>query len=96
MLRRLLSVAFLLLKFSAGPAMAALPVYEGNLQLQVRSNIVDGFNLPPNSSFNSKSPSLAEDGRVAISLGIVGGNTDTVGLWLGGGGIGLGGVDRRQ
>jgi len=63
-------------------------VYEGHLQLQVRSNIVDGFNLPPNSSFNSKSPSLADDGRVAISLGIVDGSTSTVGLWLGSGGSG--------
>lgn len=72
----------------AGPALAQLPSYQGSLELQVRSNIVDGFNLPPNSSFNSRSPSLAGDGRVAISLGIVAGSVDTVGLWLGGGGAG--------
>ncbi|MGD8440215.1 MAG: hypothetical protein PVG53_06750 [Holophagae bacterium] len=60
----------------------------GPLELQVRSNIVDGYNLPANSSFNSRSPSLADDARVAISLGIVGGNVNTVGLWLGAGGSG--------
>ncbi len=82
------SAVFLSVMLSSVQAGAALPVYEGTLQLQVRSNIVDGFNLPPNSSFNSKSPSLAGGGRVAISLGIVGGDVDTVGLWLGGGGSG--------
>jgi len=61
-----------------------LPNYGGSLELQVRSNIVDGFNLPPNSSFNSKTPSLADSGQVAVSLGVVGGDVDTVGLWLGG------------
>lgn len=60
----------------------------GSLQLQVRSNIVDGYNLPANSSFNSRSPSLNDLGEVAISLGIVGGSVDTVGLWLGADGIG--------
>jgi hypothetical protein len=67
---------------------AQLPDYDGSLELQVRSNIVDGFNLPANSSFNSKTPSLADSGRVAVSLGIVGGDVDTVGLWLGGSGSG--------
>jgi len=62
---------------------AELPSYDGSLELQVRSNIVDGFNLPANSSFNSKTPSLADSGQVAVSLGIVGGDIDTVGLWLG-------------
>jgi len=88
MFRLLVSVAASSFVFSSGPAAAALPDYEGNLELQVRSNIVDGFNLPPNSSFNSRSPSLADDGRVAISLGIVGGITSTVGLWFGGAGSG--------
>ena len=69
-------------------AAAELPNYEGSFELQVRSNIVDGFNLPPNSSFNSKTPSLADTGMVAVSLGIVAGDVDTVGLWLGGGGVG--------
>ncbi len=72
----------------AGTTSAQLPSYDGGLELQVRSNIVDGFNLPPNSSFNSKSPSLASDASVAISLGIVAGSVDTVGLWLGGSGAG--------
>ena len=58
------------------------------LELQVRSNIVDGFNLPPMSSFNSKTPSLADDGQVAVSLSVVGGDANTVGLWLGTGGSG--------
>lgn len=69
-------------------AAAELPNYSGSLELQVRSNIVDGFNLPPNSSFNSKTPSLADTGGVAVSLGIVGGDVNTVGLWLGGSGMG--------
>ena len=81
-------LAVVLVLALAGAASAQLPSYEGSLQLQVRSNIVDGFNLPPNSSFNSRSPSLADDGRVAISLGIVAGSVDTVGLWLGGAGVG--------
>jgi hypothetical protein len=73
---------------AASVATAELPDYQGALQLQARTNIVDGYNLPPNSSYNSKSPSVADSGRVAISLGIVGGDVDTVGLWLGGGGSG--------
>jgi hypothetical protein len=62
---------------------AELPAYDGSLELQVRSNIVDGYNLPANSSFNSKTPSLSDSGQVAVSLGIIGGDIDTVGLWLG-------------
>jgi len=69
-------------------AAAELPDYSNSLELQMRSNIVDGFNLPPNSSFNSKSPAIADNGMVAVSLGIVGGDVDTVGLWLGGLGAG--------
>lgn len=88
MFRFSVAAVFLFLILSSVQAGAGLPIYDGNLELQVRSNIVDGFNLPPNSSFNSKSPSLAGDGRVAISLGIVGGSTSTVGLWLGRGGSG--------
>jgi len=67
---------------------AELPSYEDSLQLQVRSNIVDGYNLPPNSSFNSKSPAIADSGKVAVSLGVVGGDVNTVGLWLGAAGVG--------
>jgi hypothetical protein len=69
-------------------ATAELPDYSNSLELQMRSNIVDGFNLPPNSSFNSKSPAIADNGTVAVSLGIVGGDVNTVGLWLGGSGAG--------
>jgi hypothetical protein len=76
-----------------GIVLVGFPAAEVNgadsaLELQVRSNIVDGFNLPPNSSFNSKTPSLAEDGQVAVSLSVVGGDVNTVGLWLGGDGSG--------
>ena len=73
---------------AAAVATAELPDYGNSLELQMRSNIVDGFNLPPNSSFNSKSPSIADNGTVAVSLGIVGGDVNTVGLWLGGSGVG--------
>lgn len=74
---------------AAGPLAAELPRYDaGDLVLQVRSNIVDGYNLPANSSFNSRTPSLNDDGDVAVSLGVVGGDIDTVGVWLGADGAG--------
>lgn len=74
---------------AAGPIAAGVPRYDaGDLELQVRSNIVDGYNLPANSSFNSKTPSLTDDGDVAVSLGVVGGDVDTVGVWLGAAGSG--------
>ena len=60
----------------------------GAPELQARTNIVDGYNLPPNSSYNSKTPSLADTGQVAVSLSVVGGDVDTVGLWLGASGTG--------
>jgi hypothetical protein len=60
----------------------------GALELQARTNIVDGYNVPPNSSYNSKTPSLNGAGEVAVSLSVVGGDVDTVGLWLGGSGAG--------
>lgn len=59
-----------------------------DIELQVRSNILDGFNLPANSSFNSKTPSLNDAGQVAVALSVVGGDTTVQGLWLGGGGVG--------
>lgn len=58
------------------------------IQLQLRSNIVDGFNLPANSSFNSKTPSLNDVGQVSVALSIVGGDTSVSGIWLGSGGVG--------
>ena len=66
---------------------AEVPDYT-DVELQVRSNIVDGFNLPPNSSFNSRTPSLNDNGQVAVSLGVVGGDTTTQGIWLGAHGVG--------
>ena len=82
---RLCCIAFGL---AIGCAQLAAAGDGGALELQVRTNIVDGYNVPPNSSYNSKTPSLADDDRVAVSLSIVGGDVDTVGLWLGGGGAG--------
>jgi hypothetical protein len=58
------------------------------IELQARTNIVDGYNVPPNSSYNSKTPSLSETGQVAVSLSVVGGDINTVGLWLGAAGAG--------
>lgn len=62
-------------------AAADLPRYEAPA-LQVRSNIVDGFNLPPGSSFNSGTPAIADDGSVAMRLLVVGG-TGRGGVWRG-------------
>jgi len=56
------------------------------IQLQARSNIVDGFNLPANSSFNSKSPALNEVPEIAFSCLYVGGGN--AGLFFGKGGSG--------
>ncbi len=72
-----------------GVATAAVPPYEAPA-LQVRSNIVDGFNLPPGSSFNSGTPAIASDGSVAMRLLVVGG-TGRGGVWRGPG-DGTGGV----
>ncbi|MEN8163844.1 MAG: hypothetical protein ABFS37_06930 [Acidobacteriota bacterium] len=66
---------------------AEVPAYT-EFQLQVRSNIVDGFNLPANSSFNSKTPSLNDFGQVSVCLSVVGGDSTLQGIWLGGGGSG--------
>lgn len=85
MLRAMITLVPLVATSVAVPA--AVPSYT-EPALQARSNIVDGYNLPPNSSFNSKTPALADTGQVAISLGIVGGDTNTVGLFLGVNGAG--------
>lgn len=69
-------------------ALQAPAAERGVVELQVRTNFGDGFNVPPTSSFNSMTPSLNGLGEVAVSLSIVGGSVDTVGLWLGGGGAG--------
>ena len=56
------------------------------VELQARSNIVDGYNLPANSSFSSKSPALNDSGTIAFTLNVVGGGN--AGLWTGAGGAG--------
>ena len=65
---------------------ADLPTYD-NFQLQARSNIVDGFNLPSGSSFNSGTPVLNDSGQVAIRLVTVG-TSGQAGLWFGEDGFG--------
>lgn len=62
-------------------AHADVPTYAAP-SLQLRSNIVDGFNLPPNSTFNSGTPALGDDGSVAMRLIVVGG-TGRSGIWRG-------------
>ncbi len=84
---KILAALITLLLTLVMPAGAEVPAYN-EFQLQVRSNIVDGFNLPANSSFNSKTPSLNDSGQVSICLGVVGGDTTVQGIWLGGGGSG--------
>lgn len=64
---------------------AALPTYS-TFELQARSNIVDGYNLPALSSFNSKTPRLNDAGTIAFTLVSVGGGD--AGLWVGAGGTG--------
>ncbi|MFK7959378.1 MAG: EF-hand domain-containing protein [Phycisphaerales bacterium] len=73
----------------ASAAAAGGPTYDG-FELQARSNIVDGFNLPANSSFNSGTPAIADDGRVSIRLLSIGG-AGVSGIWAGPGN-GSGGV----
>ncbi len=55
-------------------------------ELQARSNIVDGFNLPALSSFNSKTPALNDAGTLAFVLITVG--AGDAGLFVGSGGTG--------
>ncbi len=72
---------------AAPAALAAAPVASANLPtwaspaLQLRSNIVDGFNLPPGSSFNSGTPALSDAG-VAMRLLVVG-DSGLGGVWRG-------------
>jgi hypothetical protein len=68
----------------ASAAIAATPY--SVIELQARSNIVDGFNLPAASSFNSKTPALNESREIAFSLIVVGGANP--GLFVGLGGVG--------
>jgi hypothetical protein len=66
-------------------AAAEVPQYDG-IQLQARSNIVDGYNLPALSSFNSRTPALNDAQEIAFSLIYVGGGN--AGLFVGKGGAG--------
>ena len=66
-------------------AVAEVPQY-AEIQLQARSNIVDGYNLPALSSFNSKTPALNEVPEIAFSLVYVGGGN--AGLFVGKNGAG--------
>jgi hypothetical protein len=70
---------------AASATLAEVPPYS-DFQLQARSNIVDGFNLPANSSFNSKTPALNDVGEIAFTLIVVGGGNS--GLFVGSDGVG--------
>jgi hypothetical protein len=65
--------------------LAEVPPYS-EFQLQARSNIVDGYNLPANSSFNSKTPTLNDVPEIAFTLVVVGGGSP--GLFVGSDGAG--------
>ena len=67
-------------------ATAAVPTYT-QFQLQLRSNIVDGFNVPANSSFNSGTVVMNDARQVAMRLLDVGGDFDGA-LWFGQDGVG--------
>jgi hypothetical protein len=70
----------------AAADVVAPPSYS-TIGLQARSNIVDGFNLPAGSSFNSGTPALNDSAVVAFRL-IVDGSTGDAGLWYGSDGAG--------
>ncbi|MCP3903932.1 MAG: hypothetical protein GY715_09890 [Planctomycetes bacterium] len=70
----------------AAAATAGVPTYT-DFEIQARSNIVDGFNLPTGSSFNSSTPALNDAAEVAFKL-IVVGDTGNAGLWVGSRGTG--------
>lgn len=85
MIRHRRSVLAALSLVPATLALAGVPAYR-TFEIQARSNIVDGYNLPPNSSFNSGTPAINDDARVAFRLIYVGAGAS--GLFLGGGGVG--------
>ena len=66
-------------------AAAQVPSYT-TFELQARSNIVDGYNLPALSSFNSRTPAINDDGTIAFSILTIGGGDG--GLFVGSGGVG--------
>jgi hypothetical protein len=71
---------------TAGVCVAETPTYT-TFSLEARSNIVDGFNLPANSSFNSGTPDVNDDAVIAFRLIVVGG-TGNSGIFTGSGGTG--------
>ena len=71
---------------SAPTLNADVPTYS-NFELQARSNIVDGYNLPAGSSFNSGTIAVNDNGDVAFRLVSVG-ITGKPGVWFGGHGAG--------
>lgn len=79
MLRATMTLA---LAAAAAATSAQVPTYT-TFDLQVRSNIVDGFNLPANSSFNSGTPAIDGDGRVGMRLLAISGDGTRQGIWLG-------------
>ena len=79
------ALALSLLLAVSGQAAAAVPQYV-RFELEARSNIVDGYNLPANSSFNSKTPALNDRRMIAFTLVSVAAGDG--GLWVGGPGVG--------
>jgi hypothetical protein len=66
-------------------ALGGVPPYPV-VELQARSNIVDGYNLPALSSFNSKTPALNDAATIAFTLIYVAGGDP--GLFVGSAGTG--------
>jgi hypothetical protein len=77
----------LLAMMTTGSAALADVPTEWHFELQARSNIVDGFNLPANSSFNSVTPDLDNGGTIAFRLLFIG-DTGREGIFAGTGGGG--------
>lgn len=87
MIRPVRAIALLALFAAAGDGSTAAAVpSHSTFELRARSNIVDGYRLPPNSSFNSKTPVLNDAGTIGFSLIAVGGGN--AGLFTGGAGDG--------
>lgn len=73
-------VAALASSLASATGLGLVPTYE-SFEIQARSNIVDGYNLPANSTFNSKTPALNGDATIAFTLIYVGGGN--AGLFVG-------------
>lgn len=75
----------LLAALGARAAHAGVPIY--TFQLQARASLIDGFNVPSGSSFNSVSPVINATETVAFKL-VVNGATGNAGIWTGHAGVG--------